>query len=331
MADLTEIMHRSEFIKIYTGMESSGTQKGIIHIEDASDRLFWKKVVNTVCPDRYDIKPFSQPGAEGKRRLEKNYSRLHKDYLIAVDSDYDYLCPDRNAYSAEMNANPYVLHTFCYSRESFILTQECITDLTDCIHIREKTHNQINEALQRYSAIIYDALILFSWLHNRDQQRFKESDFNISFRLPEGFYILDDNLQVNEAALDHLRQSAQQYLDNHLHYLDDRISYQQYQDAINARGINPQTALLFINGHYLMDGIFRPIFNMLIKKSRKKDIEWVEKNYPTHEIDNRKRQIRNHYEEHCNAVQLIFHCDSYMPSPFWQKINHKLTGIIDNG
>lgn len=324
MSELSDKMFKSDFLKIYTAMESSGPQKGVIHIEDATDRLFWKKVVNTICPNRYDIKPYSKPGSEGKRQLEKQYKHLNKDYLIAVDSDYDFLCPDRSEFSSEMNANPFVLHTFCYSKESFIHTPENIDDLTDCIHLHDKTHNHIQEALRIFSIIIYDALLVFSWLHNKDQQQFEESAFNASFMLPAGVYLLDDCLEVNESALSNLRQSVKRYIDAHADFIDDKESFERHESAIRERGITPENALLFINGHDLLDGIFRPSYERFIRKSRKKDNEWVEANYPAQKVQSRKNQVRNHYEDNCRVHQLLNRCESYVASTFWQKITQKL-------
>ena len=327
MSDLTDFMRRSEFIRLYTGMESSGPQKGIIHIEDATDRLFWTKVVNAVCPGRYDIKPFSQPGVEGKRKLEQQYQHLSKDYLIAVDSDYDYLCPDRNKYSAELNVNPFVLHTFYYSKESFIHTPEAVETLTECIYLHEKTHSQIQEALRRFSVTIYDALLIFSWLHNQDQQRFKESDFNQCFKLPDGVLILDHCLEVNESAFESLSQSVQLYTNAHAALITDLDSFARHDDTLRSRGITPESALLFINGHCLMDQIFRPVYEKIIKISRKNDNAWVENHYPGSEARPRKNQVRNHYEDNCRAHQLLNRCESYTTSPFWQRITQKLIGV----
>lgn len=328
MSDLTDILRKSEFIKIYTGMESSGPQKGIIRIEDASDRLFWKKIVNAVCPGQYDIKPFSRPGSEGKRKLEHEYDHLHKDYLVAVDSDYDYLCPERNNYSAKLNKNKFILHTFCYSRESFVHTPEVIEDLTDSIHFHIKTYSQIQMALCRFSACVYEALLLFSWLHNRDQNRFKESDFNMCFHLPAGLLLLDEDLNVNEAAFEQLNSSVKNYTDTYNKYVEDTESFNQHVKYLNHRGINTDSALFFINGHYLLDGIFKPVLELLIRKSRRNDNEWVELNYPDNEKRGRKNQIRNHYEQNCNASQLIYRCESYITSYFWTKITCKLAKIV---
>lgn len=325
MSELSDTMFSTDFVRLYTAIESSGPQKGVIHIEDATDRLFWKKIVNAVCPGRYDIKTFSQPGSEGKRKLEQQYQHLSKDYLIAVDSDYDFLCPNRSEFSAELNANPFVLHTFCYSRESFIHTPESVEELTDCIHLHEKTHSHIQEALRLFSITVYDALLIFSWLNNQDQQRFKESDFNQCFRLPAGVYLLDDSLDVNEPAFESLRQSVKRYTEAHAELISDRESYERHEAAIRERGITPESALLFINGHHLLDGIFRPVYERLIRKSKRNDNEWVKAHYPGNETQPRRNQVRNHYEQNCNVHQLINRCESYTTSPFWQRITQKLT------
>ncbi|HCR2005196.1 DUF4435 domain-containing protein [Enterobacter cloacae] len=327
MSELTDIMRNGEFIRAYTGIESSGSQKGIIYIEDASDRLFWERVVNTVCPNRYDIKPFSRNGAEGKRALEKEYEHLNKDRLVAVDSDYDYLCPSRNAYATALNSNPFVLHTFFYSRESFINTPEAIDSLAGCIHLHERLESQLIQAIQSYSSAIYEALCLFSWLHNRDHQQFREDVFNNSIRLPAGARLLDAELRVNEEALRELNRSADEYLLQHRPYIDDQDSYMQYQETLNQRGINPNNAILFTNGHYLLDSVFRPLYEMFINASRKKDKEWVEANCQQSEIRSRKNQVENHYRDNCGVKQLIHHCEAYREAPFWQRIIQKLSEI----
>lgn len=327
MPDLTDFMRNPQFIRLYTSIESSGPQRGIILIEDASDRFFWEKVVNTVSPGRYDIKPFSQNGAEGKRALEKEYEHLSKDRLVAVDSDYDYLCPEKNAYASALNSNPFVLHTFLYSRESFISTPEAIDFLTGCIHLHVRLENQLIQAVQSYSRIVYDALYLFSWLHNIDPQQYRENIFNNSIRLPIGTRLLDDELNVNDGVLAQLKQSVDLYIHNHRQYIDDEASYGAYQVVLNSRGITPKNAILFTNGHYLLDAVFHPVYMEFISKNKKKDKEWVAANFPDNEVRSRKNQVDNHYKDNCTAKQLIYRCEAYREAPFWQKITQKLRDI----
>lgn len=134
MSEFSDFLRHSSFIRSYTAI-SSGQEKGIIYVEDATDRTFWEKIVNFVCPGRYEIKPFGSPGVEGKRKLEMEYAHLHKERLVAVDGDFDYSCPARNNYSVHLIQNPFVLHTFYYSRESFINTREAILHLIDSLYL----------------------------------------------------------------------------------------------------------------------------------------------------------------------------------------------------
>lgn len=327
MSDMSEIMRGGGFIQLYTSIASSGTRKGIIYIEDAVDRLFWERVINAVCPDRYEIKPYSQPGSEGKRKLEREYGNLHKDLLVAVDADYDYICPGRNEFAVALNSNPFILHTYFYSKESYLHTSEAIDFLTNAVHLNIQTEQQIQQALQRYSAIVFDALCLFSWLHNRNAQQFHENDFNQHIQLPNGVRILNDDLIVNEDALEQLRLTAENYLNHYSQYIDDEADFDQHRDILYERGLRPENALLFTNGHALLDKIFRPAYELFIRKCRKNENDWVSENYPENQARDRKNQVRNHYENNCKSTTLIHHCDAYRTASFWQKITQKFSRI----
>lgn len=329
MSDLTDIMRSEKYIRLYTGIESSGTQKGIIYIEDAVDRTFWEKAINAVFPSRYEIKPYSQPGAEGKRKLEKEYRNLHKNFLVAVDADYDYICPERNEFAAELNNNPFILHTYIYSKESYIHTSEAIDYLTNSVHLNVQTEHCIHQVLQRYSTIIFDAFCLFAWLHNRDARQHREHDFNQCIALPNGIKVLNDDLTVNENALQQLTLSVERYINQYSQYIDDEVGFNRHKEFLRDRGLGPDNTLLFTNGHSLLDTIFRPAYEMFIKKSRKNDNDWVQANYDENQVRARKQQVRNHYDDNCKLTTMIHHCQAYLTTQFWQMIAHKL-GQIDS-
>lgn len=324
MPELSETMRSAEFTRLYTAMESSGTQKGIIYIEDATDRPFWEKVLNAVCPGRYDIKPFGQPGSEGKRRLEQEYAHLNKDRLVAVDGDYDYICPQRNEYASCLVESKFVLHTFFYSRESYINTYEAVSHLTDCLYLHVKPDSMLLEALQQYSRTIYPALCLFTWLHNKNQQRFPENHFNMAVMLPDGRSLLNSDLTVNEFTFSSLQQKVEIYISEYSQYIDNEQGYQEHIEALATRGINADHAYLFTDGHYLLDAILHPMLKIVSRECLNRDKAWVEERYPQAAINHRKRQVINHYKDHCNTETLLFHCDAYRTEYFWLKITQKL-------
>ncbi|MZK90402.1 DUF4435 domain-containing protein [Citrobacter amalonaticus] len=327
MSEMSDIMRSDGYIRLYTSIASSGSQKGIIYIEDAVDRVFWEKAINAVCPDQYDIKPYSQPGAEGKRKLEREYSKLHKKLLVAIDADYDYICPDRNAYASELDNNPFILHTYFYSKESYIHTPEAIDYLTNSVHLNMKTEHSIHQALQRYSSIIFNALCLFSWLHNRNAQQYRENDFNQCIALPNGVKILNADLTVNEAALHQLTLNVENYMNQYSQHINDDAGFARHREFLSERGLRPDNSLLFTNGHTLLDSIFRPAYDMFIRKSRSNENDWVTAHYNENQVRDRKSQVRNHYDNNCKLTTMLHHCEAYQTTQFWQRITDKLSQI----
>lgn len=327
MSELSDIMRSAEYIRLYTSLASSGVQKGIVYIEDALDRIFWERIFDSVFPNRYEVKPYSQPGAEGKRKLEQEYGNLHRHLLVAVDADYDYLCPERNDFAAVLNNNPFIIHTYFYSKESYIHTSDSIDSLTNSVHLNVQTEHQINQALQFYSGIIYDAFCHFSWLHNRDAQQFPENEFNQSIQLPEGIRVLSDDLTINEEAFAPLRESAENYVNQHVQYINDEIGFANHRDKLSELGLLPNNTLLFTNGHTLLDKIFRPVYDMYLRQCRKNDSDWVVANYPVPQQRSRLNQVRNHYVDNCKASTLIHHCQAYKTGLFWNKIAQKISQI----
>lgn len=327
MNELSDLMRNGDFIKIFTKMESQGAEKGLIYIEDATDRYFWESIIDRALPGRYQIKPYSQPGSEGKRRLEKEYKNLNPFYLVAVDADYDYLCPEKNEYSVTLNNSPFVLHTFLHSKESYVHTHEAITALTNSIHLHTPTAHQIDLALVRISNEIFEALCLFSFLHNQDSDRFKENTFNASIKKPDGLKILNDDMTVNDEAIRQIGLSAAQYITEHLQYVETSAIYQEHKAKISSKGITPDNAILFTNGHALLDNIFQPLYKEFIKKSKKNDLAYVNDNYPEETTGDRRRAVDNYYKNHCHSSTLINRCNTFLTSPFCLRISEKLTAI----
>jgi hypothetical protein len=118
MSDFSRMISSPAFIKTYNTIQN-GQAMGNIFVENPTDIPFWQHVVNAVEGSRYKVRPISKEQAAGKRTLQKRYAELNQEFLVAVDSDYDFLCPDRHAEAQEMNNNPFVLHTHCYSKDAF--------------------------------------------------------------------------------------------------------------------------------------------------------------------------------------------------------------------
>ncbi|MTC79501.1 DUF4435 domain-containing protein [Providencia sp. wls1916] len=328
MNDFDSIRSNRDFLNAYN-LFTSSVPAGFLYIEDASDRLFWERLVKSVCPGRYRVMPYSQGGAEAKRSLEREYMNLHQDFIVGVDSDYDYLCSNRNEFAEQLITNQFVLHTFYYSRESYINSPEAIGNILECFHLHKYPENQLLTSLAKYSEIIHPALCLFSWLHNIEWQLHPENLFNMAIRLPEGSKLLNEDLTENDDTINAVKQRVDEYIYTYSSQVNDPQGYSSHLEQLMLRGINKSNAYLFTDGHYLLDGILLPILKMVIMVGQKQDKAWVEQNYRGEAIRQRKNQVVNHYKDNCNTNTLVFQCTAYHSGDFWQRITEKMRKIID--
>jgi len=327
MDDFDTIRSSRDFLNTYN-MFTTSIPAGVLYIEDASDRLFWERLVKSVCPGRYRVMPYSQGGAEAKRSLEREYINLHQDFIVGVDSDYDYLCSNRNEFAIQLSTNQFVLHTFYYSRESYINSKEAISNILECFHLHKYPENQLLASLEKYSETIHPALCLFSWLHNVEWRLHPENLFNMAIRLPEGSRLLNENLTVNENTINAVKQQVDEYIHTYSSQVNDPQDYSSHLEQLKQRGINEANAHLFTDGHYLLDGILRPILKMVVMAGQNQDKAWVEQNYVGEAIGQRKRQVVNHYKDNCNTSTLVFQCTAYHSGDFWLRIAEKMRTII---
>lgn len=325
MSELTDFMRSGAFIKSYTAMQSSGPEKGIIYTEDASDRLFWENVVNKACPGRYDIKPFGSPGSQGKRGLEKEYGHLHQDRLIAVDGDFDYICPRRNEYASHLADNPFVLHTFFYSRECHISTCESLTDIINRIYLHVRSPESISEAILSYSRVIYPALILFSFLHNSDQPVYREDDFSAVIKIPDGACLVNADMTVNEVAIAGVRRNVEEFCSENAHHIEEAgDEYTEHTDTLCRLGVTHDNAYLFTNGHKVLKSLVVPVLQKLSRERQEQDKSWVRDSFSDNSVRDRINQVINYYKTNCNVDFLVSSCEAYKNQEFWRRITEKL-------
>jgi hypothetical protein len=187
------------------------------------------------------------------------------------------------------------------------------------------TLTELSEAIASYSETIYEAVVLFSWLHNRDQQGVSESDFNMSLRLPAGIRLLNENLRVNPEALARVSCSAAIWTESHRALVNDEQDFALQSGRLNARGILPRNAALFINGHRVLNEVYRPMYNLYLNQSRKHDTDWVRDHIPQAQRRDRLNQLREHYEKRCHPETLLHHCDAFRETSEWKEIVAKLS------
>ncbi|MBC8953360.1 DUF4435 domain-containing protein [Xenorhabdus sp. PB62.4] len=327
MDDFSDILKSSKFISAYN-KQRSGIAAGILWIENPSDRLFWELVVSLSYPDRYVVKPYSKSNVSGKRILEKEYINLHSNLIVGIDSDFDFICPERHENAKEMNRNPFVLHTFCYSRESLICCHESIYDILNKCYYQEKVSSEINMALNAYSLAIYDALCVFGYLHNMDWNKYKEKDFMLAITITDGSSLLDEKLCVNKIELDKIKEKSSSYVRDLLSDVVNNKEFEEFKEKLKSHGIVPETAYMFTNGHFIHDAVVKNMIKKIISSNRNADIETVKRlNIPQKNKNDRIREIHNHFKERCVVEGLMYNSQAFSGNIFFKKILNKLNNL----
>ena len=89
----------------------------VVLVEDKSDKPFWSYTLDKFIDSKYEIFPFvNYPTFDttGKSALIKYYSSFSdSDFIICVDSDYDYLLENPNL------QKPFIFQTYTYSFENY--------------------------------------------------------------------------------------------------------------------------------------------------------------------------------------------------------------------
>lgn len=310
----------------------SGIPQGLLYVENPSDISFWRCIVQHQAKDRYVVKPASKDNANGKRTLEKMYPDLHKSLLVGVDSDFDYICPERHANAVALNQNRFVLHTFAYSRESYECCHDAIKGLCETLYCHDQLPSQIHDALNAYSCITYPALCLFAFLHNQDWQQHIDGLFIEAVKLPAESCLLKDDLTINQAVINQLETKVQQYIDTYTEQIDDHEAYTHFVENLRDKNINEGTAYLFIDGHSLQDKIIKPMLKKIKNATRLAEIEYVKATYAneTQKATQRTKinEITNFYKSR-DLNTLFFSRQDYTELAIYTQIRDKLQAVLD--
>lgn len=311
----------------------TGHSQGILYVENPSDISFWRCIVQDIATDRYVVKPIAKGNPDGKRTLEKLYPALHKSLLVGVDSDFDYICPERHERATILNQSNFVLHTFAYSRESYECCHDAIEGLCDILYCHEKLTSQIHEALDAYSHMTYPALCIFAFLHNQDWQQHVDGLFIEAVKAPPGTCLLEDDLSINQAVLNELQAKIEQYIATYMPQINDRAVFDHFVARLRDKNIIEETAYQFINGHTLQENLIKPMLKKIINITRLQEIAYVKATHASAEQNPTKlTKIKyiNKFYKHRNLETLFFSRQDYVGDTNYNQIRDKFRAVLDS-
>ncbi|MGT2549042.1 hypothetical protein ACQCTT_00725 [Acinetobacter geminorum] len=294
MTDFIKYLTNSNFIGAYNASKEgnkASAQKGLVYIEDDSDQVFWEKFINIHFPNQYNIQASikDRPGVRGKRALEELYSDTNEKVLIAVDSDYDLICPSLNPqYSEFVRSNQFILSTFGFSRESALLDKSSLNIFFKSIKYTIEHNINIESFLNRFSSITFKGLVFFAnELNSGNTHGYIESDFHNCFNIL-GNKIVKDDLSLDENLIDIIESNLCCYF-HQLQYTDEEVV--QAENYLQGLNINPDNAYRYISGHTVYDLILK-IHEQLISILYTQEVDKIKKNFTGEAIRERIKQLK---------------------------------------
>lgn len=309
--------------------------KGLIYLENERDCAFWEEVLEATNPNQYDIKRSIAENnkSRGKRSLEKLYSTLNPNVLVAIDADFDYLCPKNTDYS-EYISGDYILHTFSYSRESVMCNVESINDTIKKIRLYEKSNFNISDIIKTYSIICYKALPKFLFLFNLRNENVNESSFHddLTISPSKELPLFTSDFEFNLAIFKQLEEKVEARLNRHNEIIESEnlsAEFDLYLEHLLTLGFNENNAYRYISGHLIYENLILPILKAIKSTLLRIEIEKVKELHKgnSEAIKANISGVHNHFSEKCSYVTLLENCEKIKSDEIYQKILNKAKGI----
>lgn len=225
-----------------------------IHLENKNDEIFWGKILRHTCPGKRFRFISGSRNSNGNMTCGCTQCLQYKPFLssrflIAIDSDYRYLCEEPG-----IDARHHILQTYTYSFENhFCFPDNANRALQEACHSPQPLTKEFDFRifLMEYSRIIYPVLVWQLYLSGINPLIFPKHVFHRMLSLPIGARSLENNGIV---LLQILKTRTHKML-SHFRRLYPDADYTWYESRCNALGVRPHNAYLFVRGHQLYDCI----------------------------------------------------------------------------
>lgn len=264
----------------------------VVLVEDTADKPFWTFTLDEMIKGEYEIFPFvNHPTYDttGKSALIKHYSSFtSSDFIICVDSDYDYLLENTHL------KKPFIFQTYTYSFENYICYHEGIKNVLEKAIDTEGVQFDFVDYFKRYSVGIYDLLLCSLY-----SEKLKDRQLSIHECVKQaGFIKMEDAERDLNSLISGLKYWIQPFLNQY-----ESVDFENFKKRLEYLGLYKETAFLFFQGKDglkrkfvipLMQVVEDPICKSKFDKFKlEKDSEGAKnyqaflssKNYETHLLD----------------------------------------------
>ena len=301
----------------------------LVYVESSADVGFWHGILSPYeKPNniKFDISPYSENElTTGKDKLIKLFPQTGQNFIICLDSDYDYLLPENSDSAKIINQNPYIFQTYAYAIENLKCYAEGLNAL--CVKATNSTDEIVDlfEFLAEYSKIIYPLLIWNIYFEHIDKaSEFSRDEFSkiVTFGniTADKYQITADNHQDKLASI---KSAISEKLDS----LANNDFSTNFAKKLNQLGLNESNAYLFMQGHALYDFIAKFLIAICenLKNKQKATIEKLAKD---------DEELRSKTGEYFNSIKfspitaLLEHNDKFKDCVLFKKIEQDIENYL---
>ncbi|WP_413516778.1 DUF4435 domain-containing protein [Photobacterium phosphoreum] len=294
---MEEYLFDKEYIESYGLMTNGNPDFGFIYIETERDKRFWEIFFGNEILKNYEINfnyktPTMHCGTRGKVRYEGYYKKANKRAIIAIDSDFDHLTPNRFEYCEYIINNPFVFHTFAYTKENIFNSVEVLDECLSKYYFSTPSSYRLDEFLSNYSELIHDVCVKFVSILDlkliTDESTLYEKIIPSDNELEKMFFNSDYD-SFNSEIIQYEKD-----LDELLNGAD--ISY--ISVGFTNFGMDKTNTYQFISGHKLEKRIIDVIVTLIRRKLHKQAMtEFKDEGAQGEMLSNRNSEICNHFDE----------------------------------
>ena len=321
MIDFKDVSLSEDYLHPYCLMQG---YRGLVFVEGLRDITFWDDILNKgIEGPLYHIMNVTDDGDKGKPVLKKHMHHANKFAIFAMDSDFDYVCPNNNECSQFINSNDYILQTFVYSKESVTLHYSIVDDCISKFKISSDINFSIKNYLLLYSKEIFSVLKMFLFLKDK---KIELDDSLFHKVIKPAAIVFDANFNVTNDVFLAMKATISDYEVELLKFSIDDVEYREFEQSLYDKGLNEENAYQFVNGHHLENNVVMPVISAIIKNIKSNEMELIKqqcKNKPQL-IDERRRELFNYIDSEKRFPSLLQGCKDKFITPCLQKIKDQI-------
>lgn len=276
------------------------------------DEIFWSRILRKNLPNLsfkvYRYANYPTEPAFGKANVLKFKEFAARDFILCVDSDYDYLLEKEDL------MNPFVFQTYVYSVENYQCYAPSLLPILKKFLDLEEADFDFVDLAERYSSIVYRLLVysLFS-MHIDGEFNADKCGNEIGFKMVRN--LEDDLLSLAQDIENQCLIWAARY--------DGLPGFSDFKLRISELGLNEKNAYLFLRGHDVLEKVVQ------------KFLEGIAKPFKDDEF---KRRIKEggsesaaQYDAHTKSNNfgiLLKNNTNYTDCSFYQKIENDLRTVF---